>query len=40
MNEHRFRHNFQECMNPVCSFTLEVEDTSLYLSLGKPIDSH
>ena len=30
-NEHRFRHNFQECMNPLCSCSLEIEDTSHYL---------
>ena len=28
LNEHRFRHNFQECMNPVCSCSLKVKDTS------------
>ena len=31
LNEHRFRHNFQECMSPVCSCSLEIEDTSHYL---------
>ena len=31
LNEHRFRHNFQECMNPECSCSLETEDTSRYL---------
>ena len=31
LNEHRFRHNFQECMNPLCSCSLEIEDTSHYL---------
>ena len=31
LNEHRFRHNFQDCMNPLCSCNLEVEDTSHYL---------
>ena len=30
-NEHRFRHNFQDCMNPLCSYSLEIEDTSHYL---------
>ena len=30
VNEHRFRHNFQECMNPVCSCSLETEDISHY----------
>ena len=31
LKEHRFRHNFRECMNPVCSCCLEIEDTSHYL---------
>ena len=28
LNEHRFRHNFQDCMNPLCSCSLEIEDAS------------
>ena len=31
LNEHRFRHNFQDCMNPLCSCSLEIEDTLHYL---------
>ena len=31
LNEHRFRHNFQECINPLCSCGLETENTSHYL---------
>ena len=31
LNEHRFRHNFQECLNPLCSCSLEIQDTSHYL---------
>ena len=31
LNEHRFRHNFQDCMNPLCSCILEIENTSHYL---------
>ena len=27
LNEHRFRHNFQDCLNPICSCSLEVEPT-------------
>ena len=27
LNEHRFRHNFQDCLNPICSSSLEVEPT-------------
>ena len=33
VNEHRFRHNFQDCTNPLCSCSLETEDTSYYLLL-------
>ena len=31
LNEHRFRHNFQNCINPLCSCSLDIEDTSHYL---------
>ena len=31
LNKHRFRHNFQEYVNPVCSCILEIGDTSHYL---------
>ena len=31
LNEHRFRHNFQDYMNPLCSCSLELKDTSHYL---------
>ena len=31
LNEHRFQHNFQDCLNPLCSCSLEIEDTSHYL---------
>ena len=27
LNEHRFRHNFKDCTNPLCSCSLEVENT-------------
>ena len=27
LNEHRFRHNFKDCINPFCSYSLEVENT-------------
>ena len=26
LNEHRFRHNFKDCINPLCSCSLEVEN--------------
>ena len=28
LNEHRFRHNFQDCSNPLCSCSLEVKSTA------------
>ena len=31
LNERRFRQNFQDCLNPLCSCTLEIEETSHYL---------
>ena len=31
LNAHRFHHNFQECLNPICSCSLEIEDTTHYL---------
>ena len=31
LNEHRFQHGFQDCLNPLCSCSLEIEDTSHYL---------
>ena len=30
LNEDRFRHDFQDCVNPICSCSLEIEDTSHY----------
>ena len=27
-NEHRFNHNFEDCINPQCSFSLEVESSA------------
>ena len=31
LNEHKFRHNFQDCLNPLCLCSLETEDTIYYL---------
>ena len=31
LNQHRFRHNFQDCLNPLCSCSLVIEDTTHYL---------
>ena len=34
LNEHRFNHNFDSCINPLCSCSLEVESTKhFFLSL-------
>ena len=30
MNEHKFRYNFQDCLNHLCSCSLEIEDTVHY----------
>ena len=30
LNEHRFRHIFKDCLNPLCSCSLEVESTVHY----------
>ena len=31
LNEHKFHHNFEDCLNPLCSCSLKIEDTSHYL---------
>ena len=31
LNEHKFLHNFEDCLNPLCSYSLEIEDTTHYL---------
>ena len=31
LNGHRLRHNLQGCLDPLCSCSLEIEDTSHYL---------
>ena len=30
LSEHKFRHNFSDTLNPLCSCTLETEDTEHY----------
>ena len=30
LNEHRFNHNFQNCINPLCTCSLEVESMSQF----------
>ena len=31
LREHRFKHNFQDCLNPICSCGLDIESTSHFL---------
>ena len=31
LNEHKFRHDFQDCLNPLCLCNFEIEDTTHYL---------
>ena len=31
LNEHKFRHNFRDCLNPLRLCSLEIENTSHYL---------
>ena len=41
LNEHRLRHNFQDCLNPLCSFSLEVESNiHFFLHCQHFIQSH
>ena len=28
LREHKFKHNFQDCLNPICSSGLDIESTS------------
>ena len=30
LNEHRFKHNFNDCMNPLCTCSLDIESTVHY----------
>ena len=30
LNEHKFKHNFHDCLNPLCSCSLEVESTTQF----------
>ena len=40
LNEHKFRHNFQDCLNPLCSCILEIEDTTYYLLQSQHFSNH
>ena len=30
--DHKFRHNFEDCLNPICSCGQEIETTSHFLA--------
>ena len=40
LNEHKFCHNFQDCLNPLCSCSLEIKDTSHYLLHCQHFSNH
>ena len=40
LNEHRFRHNFENCINLLCSCSLEAEDTLHYLLYRHHFNQH
>ena len=40
LNEHKFRHEFQNCPNPLCSSNLEIENTSHYLLHCQHFSNH
>ena len=40
LNEHKFRHNFQDCLNPLCFCSLEIEDASHCLLHCHHISNH
>ena len=31
LHEHKFKHNFQDCLNPICSCGLNIESSSHFL---------
>ena len=31
LREHKFKHNFQDCLNPICSCSLDIKSTSHFL---------
>ena len=31
LREHKFKHNFQDCLNPICSRGLDIESTSHFV---------
>ena len=40
LNENKLRYNFQDCLNPLCSCSLEIEDTTHYLLYCHEFSNH
>ena len=40
LNEHKFKHNFWDCLNPLCSCSLEVESATHFFLHCKYYDIH
>ena len=40
LNEHKFCHNFHDCLNPFCSWSLKIEDTTHYLLHCQHFSNH
>ena len=40
LNEPKICHNFQDCLNPLCSFSFEIEDTTDYLLHCQHFSNH
>ena len=40
LNEHKFCHNFQDCLNPLRSCSLDIEDTTHYLLHCQHFSNH
>ena len=34
LNEHKFNHNFRDCMNPLCPFSLKVESSHFFSAMS------
>ena len=32
LNEHKLKHNFKDCVNPLCSFSLDIESYHFFLN--------
>ena len=34
LNEHMFNYNFRDCVKPLCPYSLEVESSAQFFSIG------